>query len=113
MRLGHINLNMINRLVKDRSLDNLVLEPMPICESCTEGKMTKRPFSPKGNRLSELLELVHTDVCGPINIRAHCSYEYFITFTDDYSRYGYVYLMYLKSDSFEKFKEYKTEVENQ
>ena len=33
--------------------------------------MTKRPFSPKGNRSNELLELVHTDVCGLINIRAH------------------------------------------
>jgi hypothetical protein len=37
----------------------------------------------------------------------------FITFTDDYSRYGYVYLMRHKSESFEKFKEFKTEVENQ
>ena len=76
MRLGYINLNMINRLVKDRILDNLVLEPMPICKSCIEVKITKRPFPPKGNRSSELLELVHTDVCGPINIRAHGGYEY-------------------------------------
>ena len=38
-------------------------------------------------------------------------YEYFITFTDDHSRYDYVYLMHHKSDSFEKFKEYRTEVE--
>ena len=113
MRLGHINLNRINRLVKDGILDNLVLKPMPVCESCIEGKMTKRPFPPKGNRSSELLELVHTDVCGPINIRAHGGYEYFITFTDDHSRYGYVYLMHYKSNSFEKFKEYRTEVEKQ
>ena len=111
MRLGHINLNRINRLVKDGILDNLVLEPMFICESCIEGKMTKRPFPPKGNGSNELLELVHTDVCGPINIRANGGYEYFITFTDDHSRYGYVYLMHHKSDSFEKFKEYRTEVE--
>ena len=72
--------------------------------------MTKRPIPPKGNRSNELLELVHIDVCGPINIRAHGGYEYFITFTDDHSRYGYVYLMHHKSDSFEKFKEYRTEV---
>ena len=50
IRLGHINLNRINKLVKDGILDNLVLEPMPVCESCIEGKMTKRPFPPKGNR---------------------------------------------------------------
>jgi len=38
---------------------------------------------------------------------------YFITFTDDFSRYGYVVLMKNKSDSFEMFKEYKAEVEKQ
>ena len=42
--LVHINLNMINRLIKDGIFNNLVLEPMPVCESCIEGKMTKRPF---------------------------------------------------------------------
>jgi hypothetical protein len=39
--------------------------------------------------------------------------RYFIMFTDDYSRYGYVYLMRHKSESIEKFKEFRTEVENQ
>ena len=111
MRLGHINLNRINRLVKDGILDNLVHEPMLVCESCIESKMTKRPFPLKENRSNDLLELVHTDVCCLISIRAHNGYEYFITFTDDHSRYGYVYLMHHKSDSFEKFKEYRTEVE--
>ena len=52
-------------------------------------------------------------MCGPINIRAYSGYEYFITFIDDHSRYGYVYLMHHKFDSFEKFKEYRTEVEKQ
>ena len=104
MRLGHINLNRISRLVKDGILDKLVLEPMPVCESCIEGKMTKRPFLPKGNRSSELLELVHTYVCGPINIRAHGGYEYFTIFTDDHSRYRYVYLMHHKSDSLKSLR---------
>ena len=40
-------------------------------------------------------------------------YEYFITFTDDYSRYGYVYLMRHKSEAFDKFREYKAEAEKQ
>lgn len=70
LRLGHINLNRIDRLVKDGILPSLVVKPMPVCESCLEGKMTKRPFSSKGNKAKDLLELVHTDVCGPINIRA-------------------------------------------
>ena len=60
-----------------------------------------------------MLELVPTDVCGLINIRAHGGYEYFIIFTDDHFRYRYVYLMHHKFNSFEKFKEYMTKVEKQ
>ena len=53
------------------------------------------------------------DVCGPMSTQAKGGYEYFITFTDNYSRYGYVYLMRQKSKAFEKFKEFRVEVENQ
>ncbi|TYK30724.1 gag/pol protein [Cucumis melo var. makuwa] len=48
-----------------------------------------------------------------MNVKAQGGYEYFISFIDDYSRYGYIYLIQNKSDSFEKFKEYKAEVENE
>ena len=112
-RLGYINLNRIQRLVRDGPLGSLVLEPLPTCESCLEGKMTKRQFYAKGQRAKELLELVHTDVCGPINIQARGGYEYFVTFVDDYSRFGYVYLMHRKSDTFDFFREFKTEVKKQ
>ena len=90
MGIGHINLNRINRLVKEGILGDLVLQLIEVCESCLEEKMTKKPFPAKGNMTNVLLELVHTDVCGPINIRVRGGYEYFITFTDDHSRYGYV-----------------------
>ena len=46
-------------------------------------------------------------------LSARENYQYFITFTDDYSRYDYVYLMKHKSESFEKFKEFQNEVQNQ
>jgi len=59
------------------------------------------------------LGLVHTDVCGPMSLSARENYQYFITFTDDYSRYDYIYLMKHKSESFEKFKEFQNEVQNQ
>ena len=45
--------------------------------------------------------------------RVRGGYEYFITFTDDHSGYGYVYLMQHKSEAFEKFKEFRAEVEKQ
>ena len=55
---------------------------------------------------------MHTDVCGLMSIQARGRYEYFITFTDDYSRFGYVYLMRHKSDAFDMFKVFKAEVDN-
>ena len=104
LRLGHINLDRINRLVKDGPLRELNFGTFPVCESCLEGKMTKRPFSAKGERSKEPLQLVHSDVCGPLSVQARGGYEYFVTFIDDYSRYGYVYLMLKKSETFGKFK---------
>ncbi|KAK8656818.1 hypothetical protein V6N13_098753 [Hibiscus sabdariffa] len=46
-------------------------------------------------------------------LAARGGYQYFITFTDDFSRYGYIYLMHHKSEALEKFKEFKNEVQNQ
>ena len=74
--------------------------------------MTLRPFKAKGYRAKEVLDLVHTDLCGPMSTSARGEYEYFITFINDYSRYGYIYLMHHKSETFKKFKEFKVEVEN-
>ena len=76
------------------------------------GKMTKTPFSGTMERVTDLLEIIHTDVCGLMNIEACSRYHYFLTFTDDLSRYGYIYLMKHKSETFEKFKEFQNEVEN-
>ena len=113
LRLGHINSSRIHGLVKTGILNSLIFQPIPVCESCLEGKMTKRAFKAKGNRATIQLELVHTDVCEPMSVQARGGYEYFITFTDDYSRYGYVYLMRHKSEAFDKFREYKAEEEKQ
>ena len=75
------------------------------------GKMTKAPFTGYGERAKDLLELVHTDVCGPMSKHAMGGYSYFITFIDNFSRFGYVYLVKYKFEAFEKFKEFKNEVE--
>ena len=100
-------------LVKSGILNSLAFEPIPMCESCLEGKMTKRPFKAKGYRATKLLKLVHSDVCGPMRVQARGGYGYFVTFTDDYSRYDFVYLIRQKSETFDKFREYKAEAEKQ
>ena len=83
-------------------LNFLIFEPVLVCESCLENKMTKRPFKAKGNHATKYLESMHTNVCGPMSIQVRGKYEYLITFTDDYSRFGCVYLMRHKYEAFEK-----------
>ena len=112
-RLGHINEKRIEQLHKDGLLSSFDFESFDTCESCLLGKMTKAPFTGQSERASDLLGLVHTDVCGPMSSIARGGFQYFITFTDDFSRYGYIYLMRHKSESFEKFKEFQNEVQNQ
>ena len=112
-RLGHISETRINKLYKENFFDPYDYESLGTCESCLMGKMTKTPFSGHGERTKELLGLIHTDVCGPMTTQAYGGYSYFITFTDDFSRYGFVYLMKHKSDAFEKFLEYQSMVEKQ
>ena len=63
-------------------------------------------------RATDLLEIIHTNVCDPMSVDARGEYHYFLTFTDDLSRYGYIYLMKHKSETFEKFKECQSEVKN-
>ena len=58
--------------------------------------MTERPFIVKGYKAKECLELMHTDMCGSFNVHVRRRYEYFFTFMDDYSKFGYVYLKHRK-----------------
>ena len=69
--------------------------------------MTKRHFTGKWLRAIQPLELIHSDVYEPINVKARGGYEYYVIFSYDYSRYGYIYLMQRKSKTFEKFKEFR------
>ena len=112
-RLGHVNEKRILKLHQDGLIHSFDLQSFETCESCLLDKMTKAPFVGHSETTSDLLSLIHTDVCGPICSIARGGYQYFITFTDEFSRYGYIYLMRHKSESFEKFKLFKNEVHNQ
>jgi hypothetical protein len=112
-RLGHISENRMKKLHSNGVLTLFDFESYETCESCLHGKMTKAPFTGLPERALDLLELIHTDVFGPMSTTTRGGFQYFISFTDDFSRYGYVYLVKHKSESLEKFKEFHNEVENQ
>ncbi len=85
----------------------------PICEGCVKGK-NQRTLFPKdrATRASQLLEIVHIDVCGPMKTTTQGGVRYFLTFIDDFSRKIHFYLLKAKGEVFEKFKQYKVFVEN-
>lgn len=82
---------------------------LPLCEGCIMGKQHKIPF-PKASQSNstKILELVHSNVCGPIQTTSFGGAKYFTLFIDDFSRY---YHLKYKLEVFMKFEEYKTLVE--
>ena len=85
-RLSHINKKRIAKLQSDGILESFDLKLDEECESCLLGKMTKAPFKGKIERAKDLLDLIHTDVCGPFRSATRNGERYFVTFTDDFSR---------------------------
>jgi len=111
-RLGHISKNKIERLVSNEILDSIDFTSFDVCVECIKGKQTK---SKKlgAYRGKNVLELIHTDICGPFHTPLWNGQQYFISFIDEYSRYAYLFLMHEKSQSLDVFKTFKVEVKNQ
>jgi hypothetical protein len=78
-RLVLLNKKQIERLHKDGLLSSFDFESFDTCESCLLGKMTIAPFTSQSERASDLLGLVHTNVCGPMSSIARSGFQYFIT----------------------------------
>nr|GEW62420.1 retrotransposon protein, putative, Ty1-copia subclass [Tanacetum cinerariifolium] len=93
--------------------------PMYLAELMKNKKLSQGASSLDGTyshqveRAKDLLGLIHTDVCGSFKIVSRQGASYFVTFTDDFSRYGYVYLMKHKHEVFKTFNVFQKEVENQ
>ena len=80
-RLGHIGVKRMKKLHKDGFSESLGYESFDACEPCLLGKMTKTPFSGTMEQATDLLEIIHTDVCDPMSVDARGKYRYFLTFT--------------------------------
>lgn len=99
-------------LVKDGILPNLDFSDLDSCVDCIKGKLTNS--RKKGStRSTELLELIHTDICGPFKNQTICGNHYFITFIDDHSRFCHISLLSEKSQALDAFKVFHLEAEKQ
>ncbi|MCO5610117.1 hypothetical protein L7F22_064352 [Adiantum nelumboides] len=116
-RFGHVGYGSLMTLQHHNMVHDLSLFEMPprhVCEGCVLGKMHRFAFSQDGLvRGTRKLQLVHSDVCGPMRTPSVGNSLYFVTFIDDFSRFCWVYPLKAKSDVFAIFQHYVAMVENE
>lgn len=84
------------------------------CSDCLVGKQPRCPIPKKSTwRAKEVLECIHSDICGPISPTSINGLRYILCFIDDYSRKAWVYFLKEKSDAFNQFKLFKKRVETE
>ena len=83
-----------------------------ICKECALGKNVKKPFSSNNNRSKEILDLIHSNVCGPIPVESLGGSLYYVVFIYDCLRKTWLYLLKTKDEVFNKFQEFKAEIKN-
>ena len=109
-RLGHVNIETIKVMISKGlvvGLPDITIEK-ETCVSCLLGKQTRKPFPQSTSyRATNLLELVHGDLCGPITPQTPGGKRYVFVLIDDFSRYMWTILIQRKSEAFSKFKTFK------
>ncbi|GBP23617.1 Retrovirus-related Pol polyprotein from transposon TNT 1-94 [Eumeta japonica] len=114
-RLGHVNSTYLNKMqnaVEGLSIEEEADISKSSCVTYCKGKQSRLLFPSNGNRCTQLLNVVHTDVCGPMENVSIGGSRYFIIFIDDYSQMIHIYFMKNKHEAFQCFKDYAAKVEN-
>ena len=105
-RFGHLGYNNLLQLKDKQMAEGIATtaqsfkaqqEHKPFCEACTLAKHRRLPFPKSDSKSSRQLELVHMDVCGPMQVTSEGGAAYMATFTDDYSRLSEVQMLKQKS----------------
>ncbi|KAK8936121.1 hypothetical protein KSP39_PZI013254 [Platanthera zijinensis] len=113
-RLAHISQKGLGCLAKKKLISDISDVHLERCDHCMAGKQNRVSFhSHTSTRRSEPLELVHTDVCGPLKVQTRGGASYFVTFIDDHSRKLWVYAIKTKDQVLDTFRRFHAEVERQ
>lgn len=117
-RFAHLNHGDVRKLINTQLVKSIEVKskdsPDPICEPCIAGKQCRSDVSRVAtHRASGLLQLIHSDVHGPLPVQTRNGYKYWITFIDDFSRHWAGMPLKKKSDAFSAFKQFKAYAENQ
>ena len=73
---------------------------------------TQKTFPSSESKVKGILEIIHSDVCGPMSSNSLSMYVYYVCFIDDFSKKTWIYFMKNKDEVFSKFKEFKALIEN-
>nr|GEV20559.1 putative ribonuclease H-like domain-containing protein [Tanacetum cinerariifolium] len=117
-RMGHVNYNNMNRLVKGnlvRGLPPKLFKNDHTCVACCKGKQHKASYTAihAVSSISQPLQLLHMDLFGPISIRRIDHKYYCLVITDDYSRFCWVFFLEHKDETYPILKDFINLVENQ
>jgi len=110
-RMAHVSHSTIQSMVQNKVVTGVEIESTdnsdPPCDGCVIGKGHREPI-PKSVKFKSttLLQLVHSDLNGPLEVPSLGGSKYFVTFIDDFSKWTVVYMMRNKSETFERFKQY-------
>jgi len=108
-KLGHLGITNIKKLLdisEGIKLSKADCEAMEKCDICLKAKQTRLPFNSERQRATRILEIIHTDVCGPIDPETWDGKRYVLTILDDYTHFCEIYLMRNKYEVPEYLKEY-------
>jgi hypothetical protein len=94
------------------SLPEIQIQHKGVCIGCALGKNVKGPFLSSEIRSKEILDLIHSDVCGPMTVSSLNGYLYYVLFIDDQSQKTWIYFLKKKDGFLAKFQEFKAQVEN-
>lgn len=115
-RYDHLNFKSLNRL-HDQSMVSGLPKLVAPGRECVGWCISKQPRKSYRNlihsRTKSALEVVHSDVCGPMEVETLGGNKFFVTFTDEFTRKVWIYLLKKKSQVFRVFRKYKTMVEKQ
>ncbi|UYV76870.1 hypothetical protein LAZ67_14002267 [Cordylochernes scorpioides] len=116
-RFGHLNFDDLRKLQRENLVNGLPkgeFKSITSCETCIRGKQTRLPFPEVSlTKSTEPLQLIHSDICGPMRTKSYGGALYFATFIDDFSRMIFTFVMKRKSEIFKGFKVFKRFAEKQ
>ncbi|MCO5568445.1 hypothetical protein L7F22_022144 [Adiantum nelumboides] len=114
-RLGHPHVQAMRTLLLYKMARGIEFTQVSIdlCEACIFGKMSRTKFPRSTHRTNQPLELVHSDVFGPLPIKSLTGNSYVLLFMDDYSKYTIIFFLKHKSETFHCFQRYHNLTERQ